>query len=188
MGPWTTLWEPVMKEGVWVKYTVGDICCTNKHSPNTGSEQCQHSVLPQLLSIYKQSTSHLLDAWTEPIYLIQCTLSWCEMSGSWHALLSPVGQKTWTHMSPTNKHKHLQHTHHVFCVSKCVDLFCMYIYFLCGSAVPMMSCYCTYNKCAALLSGICILSRYLTWTLRLEPTRKHILNYEYYCLVWHYIM
>ena len=85
------------------------------------------SITTVLLSIYMQSISHLLDAWTEPIYLIQCTLSWCEMSGSWHALLSPLSQKTGTNMTPTNKHKYLQHTHHVFGVSKCVDLFCMYV-------------------------------------------------------------
>ena len=146
------------------------------------------SITTVILNIHMQSTSHLLVAWTKPIYLIQCTLSWCETNGSWHALSSPLGQKTGTHMTPTNKHTHLQNTHHVFGVSKCVHLFYMSVYFLYGSAVPMMSCYCTYNKCAALFSAICILSRYLTRMLSLQPTRQHILNYEYYCLVWLAVM
>jgi hypothetical protein len=85
------------------------------------------SITTVLLNIHMQSVSHLLAAWSEPIYLIQCTLSWCDMSGSWHAFLSPLGQKTRTHMTPTNKYTHLQNTRHVSGVSKCVHLFCMYV-------------------------------------------------------------
>jgi hypothetical protein len=48
--------------------------------------------------------------------------------------------------------------------------FILYVLFLYGSAVPMMSCYCTFNKWAALFSAICILSRYITWTLSVRPT------------------
>jgi len=162
MGPRTTLGEPVMKEGVWVIYTVGDICWTNKHSLNTGSEQCQYSVLPLSYSAYtcRLPVTYWLPGqsqyiWSNALYL---GVKRVEVDMPYYLLWVRRLEPTWlpqTRINTCNIHIMFLVSRNVYIYFVCMYIFCAVQLFLwcpvTALTVNMLHCLVQYVSCQGTL-------------------------------------
>jgi hypothetical protein len=141
MSPRTTLWIPVMKEAVEVKYTAGDVCCTNilwAQAQNNVSIKYYHNQTKYAHAEY-QSLTGCLD-WANIFDPMHFILVWNEWKLT--CLIISLGSEDW---NPHDSHKQAYTPAKYTSCLQFLKMYTFILYVLCISCTVRPFLWCLIN-------------------------------------------